>query len=41
MFGEPDAEGRRPGFDAVLEARRLVGGYTDDSCVPYAASLDD
>jgi thiamine-phosphate pyrophosphorylase len=41
MFGEPDADGRRPSFDAILER---VAWWTETltiPCVAYAANLDE
>ena len=41
MFGEPDADGRRPSFDAILER---VAWWTETltiPCVGYAANLDE
>jgi thiamine-phosphate pyrophosphorylase len=41
MFGEPDAEGRRPGFDAVLERVGWWAEVFEAPCVGFAASLDE
>src|SRR5882757_635344 len=41
MFGEPDADGRRPGFDAVLERVGWWAEVLTIPCVAYAASLDE
>jgi thiamine-phosphate pyrophosphorylase len=41
MFGEPDAEGQRPGFEAVLERIEWWAGVFVIPCVGYAASLDE
>jgi thiamine-phosphate pyrophosphorylase len=41
MFGEPDAEGQRPGFEAVLERVEWWAGVLVIPCVGYAASLDE
>lgn len=40
MFGEPGAEGRRPGFDAVLDRVAWWTPLFEVPCVAYAASLD-
>ena len=39
MFGEPDAQGRRPGFDAVRERVAWWAELFQIPCVGYAASL--
>ena len=41
MFGEPDAGGRRPSFDAVLERVTWWAETLTIPCVAYAASLDE
>ena len=41
MFGEPDADGRRPGFDAVLERIAWWAEVFEAPCVGFAASLDE
>lgn len=41
MFGEPDAAGRRPAFDAVLERVGWWAELFEPPCVAYAASLDE
>jgi thiamine-phosphate pyrophosphorylase len=41
MFGEPDADGRRPGFDAVLERVAWWAEVFEAPCVGAAASLDE
>ena len=41
MFGEPDADGRRPNFDAVLERASWWAETLTIPCVAYAASLDE
>ncbi|MEA2928428.1 MAG: thiamine-phosphate pyrophosphorylase [Hyphomicrobiales bacterium] len=41
MFGEPDADGRRPGFDAVLERVSWWAEVFEAPCVGFAASLDE
>jgi len=41
MFGEPDAGGRRPSFDAVLERVAWWAETLTIPCVAYAASLDE
>ena len=41
MFGEPDAEGRRPGFDAVLDRVGWWAEVFEVPCVAFAASLDE
>jgi thiamine-phosphate pyrophosphorylase len=41
MFGEPDADGRRPGFDAVLERIEWWAEVFEIPCVGFAASLDE
>jgi thiamine-phosphate pyrophosphorylase len=41
MFGEPDADGRRPAFDAILERVAWWAELFVVPCVAYAASLDE
>jgi thiamine-phosphate pyrophosphorylase len=41
MFGEPDATGQRPSFDAVLERVDWWAEVFQIPCVAYAASLDE
>lgn len=41
MFGEPDSDGQRPGFEAVLERVEWWAGVFVIPCVGYAASLDE
>lgn len=41
MFGEPDHEGHRPGFDAVLERVAWWSETLTIPCVAYAANLDE
>lgn len=41
MFGEPDREGRRPGFKPVLERVAWWSETLTIPCVAYAANLDD
>lgn len=41
MFGEPDAAGERPGFDAVLERVTWWAEVFEAPCVAYAAGLDE
>jgi thiamine-phosphate pyrophosphorylase len=41
MFGEPDAAGRRPGFEAVLERVGWWAELFEVPCVAYAAGLDE
>jgi thiamine-phosphate pyrophosphorylase len=41
MFGEPDAAGRRPSFDAVLERVVWWAEVFEIPCVGYAATLDE
>lgn len=41
MFGEPDAGGRRPGFDAVLERVGWWAEVFEAPCVGFAAALDE
>ena len=41
MFGEPDASGRRPSFEAVLERVSWWAEVFQIPCVGYAASLDE
>jgi thiamine-phosphate pyrophosphorylase len=39
MFGEPDANGERPGFDAVLERVSWWAEVFEAPCVGYAAAI--
>ena len=41
MFGEPDAAGRRPAFDAVAERVAWWAELFEVPCVGFAASLDE
>jgi thiamine-phosphate pyrophosphorylase len=41
MFGEPDAQGARPGFSAVLERVEWWASVFVIPCVGYASSLDE
>ena len=41
MFGEPDREGRRPGFEAVLDRVGWWSEVLTIPCVGYAANLDE
>jgi thiamine-phosphate pyrophosphorylase len=41
MFGEPDADGRRPSFDAILERVAWWAETLTIPCVAYAANLDE
>jgi thiamine-phosphate pyrophosphorylase len=41
MFGEPDADGRRPSFDAILERVVWWAETLTIPCVAYAANLDE
>jgi thiamine-phosphate pyrophosphorylase len=41
MFGEPDAHGRRPAFDAILERVAWWAELFVVPCVAYAVSLDE
>ena len=41
MFGEPDASGKRPSFEAVLERVSWWAEVFQIPCVGYAASLDE
>jgi thiamine-phosphate pyrophosphorylase len=41
MFGEPDATGRRPSFDAVAERVAWWAQLFEIPCVGFAASLDE
>jgi thiamine-phosphate pyrophosphorylase len=41
MFGEPDASGRRPSFDAVLERVAWWTGIFEVSCVAFAGNLGE
>jgi thiamine-phosphate pyrophosphorylase len=40
MFGEPDAAGRRPSFDAIVERLGWWAEVFEVPCVGFAASLD-
>ena len=41
MFGEPDAEGRRPPFEATLERTEWWAQLFEPPCVGYARTLDE
>jgi thiamine-phosphate pyrophosphorylase len=41
MFGEPDAAGRRPSFDAITERVAWWAEVFEIPCVGFAASLDE
>jgi thiamine-phosphate pyrophosphorylase len=41
MFGEPEANGRRPSFDAVLERVEWWAEVFEIPCVGFATSLDE
>ena len=41
MFGEPDADGRKPSFEAVIERVEWWAETLTIPCVAYAASLDE
>jgi thiamine-phosphate pyrophosphorylase len=41
MFGEPDASGQRPSFDAIAERVAWWAEVFEAPCVGYAASLDE
>jgi thiamine-phosphate pyrophosphorylase len=41
MFGEPDAAGRRPSFDAVAERVAWWAGLFEVPCVGFAGTLDE
>ncbi len=41
MFGEPDDDGQRPSFEAVLERVEWWSEVFEAPCVGYAASLDE
>ena len=41
MFGEPDATGERPGFEAIEERVAWWAEVFETPCVGYAASLDE
>jgi len=41
MFGEPDTNGRKPSFDAVLERVEWWADVLTIPCVAYAASLEE
>ncbi len=41
MFGEPDAAGERPGFDAIVQRVAWWAEVFEAPCVAYAASEDE
>jgi len=41
MFGEPDAQGHRPGFDAIEERVTWWAELFQAPCVAYAAALEE
>jgi thiamine-phosphate pyrophosphorylase len=41
MFGEPDASGQQPAFDAVIERVEWWAEVFEIPCVGYAHSLDE
>jgi thiamine-phosphate pyrophosphorylase len=41
MFGEPDANGRRPSLTAIVERVEWWADVFEIPCVGYAASLDE
>lgn len=41
MFGQPDENGQRPGFDAVLERVQWWAEVFEAPCVAYAGAIDD
>jgi len=41
MFGEPEADGSRPSFNAILERLSWWADLFEVPCVAYAATLDD
>src|SRR5262245_57852202 len=41
MFGDPDASGHRPSFEAILERVEWWAEVFEIPCVGYAASLDE
>lgn len=41
MFGEPDAEGRRPPFEATLERTQWWAQLFEPPCVGYARTLEE
>lgn len=41
MFGEPDAEGRRPPFEATLERTEWWAQLFEPPCVAYARTLEE
>ncbi len=41
MFGEPDAEGKRPGFSALVERVSWWAEIFQLPCIAYAASVDE
>lgn len=41
MFGEPDADGRRASFEAILERVSWWAEVFEAPCVAYAASIDE
>jgi thiamine-phosphate pyrophosphorylase len=41
MFGEPEADGRRPSFAAILERIEWWAAVFEIPCVGFAATLDE
>jgi thiamine-phosphate pyrophosphorylase len=41
MFGEPDADGHRPSFDAILERVEWWAEVFEIPCVGYAVSIEE
>jgi thiamine-phosphate pyrophosphorylase len=41
MFGEPDAQGERPSFEAILDRVEWWSEVFQSPCVAYAASLEE
>jgi thiamine-phosphate pyrophosphorylase len=41
LFGEPDADGHRPSFDAVLERVEWWAEVFEAPCIGYAGTLDE
>ena len=41
MFGEPDASGRRPSFDAIVERVAWWAEVFEIPCVGFAGTLDE
>ena len=41
MFGEPDADGQRPSFEAIIERIEWWAEVFDVPCVGFAATLDE